>query len=193
MAQKSGIFWVTWASAHAADSKSIEDLDDTFKGNVKEFIAALEAAGATVSVTNTLRSADRAYLFHWCWMISLGKAKASDAPARDGVDIQWDHGAEEQSKKGAKDMVDHFGLAVPPASTNAPALDSRHIEGKAIDMNITWTGTMKIKKKGAKDGEEISIDYMADVNKNTKLHEVGESYGVKKLTTDAPHWSTDGR
>ncbi len=33
---------------------------------------------------------------------------------------------------------------------------------------------------------------MADVNKNTKLHTVGASYEVKKLTTDAPHWSHDG-
>lgn len=56
-------------------------------------------------------------------------------------------------------------------------------------MDIVWTGTIKIKKK---DGTEDSILFMADANKNTKLHAVGASYGVKKLTTDTPHWSLDG-
>ena len=86
-------------------------------------------------------------------------------------------------------MIDGFGLAVPPNSTNAPALLSNHIRGKAIDMNISWTGTIKIKKK---DGTEESVLFMGNVNNNTKLHAVGASYGVKKLTTDAPHWSLDG-
>ena len=86
-------------------------------------------------------------------------------------------------------MIDGFGLAVPPYSTNAPSLTSNHMPGKAIDMDISWVGTMKVKKKG---GTEESVVFMADVNKNTKLHAVGDSYGVKKLATDAPHWSFDG-
>jgi hypothetical protein len=189
---KSGIYWVTWASGHAQDSDSVDDLEDTFKTDVKAFIKALEDAQAKVTVVNTLRSEKRAYLFHWCWLIGLGKAKASEATEMTGVDIEWDHGDEEKSKKGAKEMIDHFGLAVPPKSSNAPALDSRHIQGKAIDMEITWTGTIKIKKKDGKAGEEVSVEFNADVNNNTKLHEVGASYEVIKLTTDAPHWSTDG-
>lgn len=187
---KSGIAWVTWANAHARDSNSVDDLDDTFKTNVKAFIKALEDAGAKVEPTDTLRSDKRAYLFHWCWLIGLGKAKASEATKMTGVDIEWDHGDEKASKIGAKDMIDKFGLAVPPHSTTAPALDSRHIVGKAIDMKITWTDTIKIKKK---DGTEVSVEFKADVNKNTTLHDVGASYGVIKLTSDAPHWSTDGR
>lgn len=186
---KSGIWWVTWASAHAQDSKSVDDLDDTFKTNVKAFIKALEDAGAKVEPTNTLRSDKRAYLFHWCWLIGLGKAKASEATEMAGVDIEWDHGDDEASKKGANDMIIHFGLAAPPQSNDPPALDSRHIEGKAIDMEITWKDTIKIKKK---DGTEVSVEFKADVNKNTTLHDVGASYGVIKLTSDAPHWSTDG-
>jgi hypothetical protein len=87
------------------------------------------------------------------------------------------------------EMVHGFGLAVPPKSTDAPALRSNHIAGKAVDMNITWTGTIKIKKK---DGAEVSVAYMADPNANTKLHEVGKSYSVIKRLTDAPHWSVDG-
>jgi hypothetical protein len=186
---KSGVYWVTWASGHAQDSDSVDDLDDTFKANVKAFIKALEDAGAKVEPKNTLRSDKRAYLFHWCWLIGLGKAKAAEATEMKGVDIEWDHGDEEKSKKGAKDMIDHFGLAVPPQSNVAPALDSRHIDGKAIDMDITWKDTIKIKKK---DGTEVSVEFKADVNKNTALHDVGASYDVIKLTSDAPHWSTDG-
>jgi hypothetical protein len=188
---KSGSYWVTWANAHANASDSVDDLAEPFKVNAKAFIKALEDAGAKVTVGETKRSDKRAYLFHWCWLIGLGKAKASEAKDMTGVEIEWDHGDEEKSKKGAKEMIDGFGLAVPPDSTNAPAIDppSNHIAGKAIDMDITWTGTIKIKKK---DGTEESVDFMHDVNKNTKLHGVGASYGLNKLATDAPHWSVDG-
>jgi hypothetical protein len=186
---KSGIYWVTWADAHAKNSTSVDDLAGSFQANVKAFLKALQDAGARVDVGTTKRSDKRAYLFHWCWLIGLGKAKAFDAADMDGVDIEWDHGDAEKSKNGAREMVDHFGLAIPPASTNAPALCSNHITGTAIDMNITWTGTMKIRKK---DGKEESVVFMEDVNSNTKLHAVGASYGVLKLTTDAPHWSLDG-
>ena len=71
-----------------------------------------------------------------------------------------------------------------------PSLTSNHIAGKAIDMDITWSGTLKVKKK---DGTEVEVAYMSNPNANMKLHEVGASYGVKKLTNDKPHWSYDGR
>ena len=186
---KSGAFWVTWADAHAKNSTSVDELVEPFRTNAKTFIKALQDAGATVSVTTTRRSDKRAYMFHWCWKIGLGKATPSEATTMIGVDIEWDHGDAEKSKKGAKEMIDGFGLAVPPSSTNPPALTSNHIAGTAIDMNITWTGTIKIKKK---DGTAQSVTFMADPNANTVLHSVGGSYGVRKLTTDAPHWSSDG-
>jgi hypothetical protein len=186
---KSGSSWVQWANAHALASHSVEDLAEPFRSHVKAFIKALTDAGAKVTVNETRRSDRRAYLFHWSWLIGLGKAKASAATAKAGVEIEWDHGDDAKSKKGAADMIAGFGLAVPPASNVAPALTSRHIEGKAIDMQITWTGTIKVKKK---DGVQESITFMPNVNQNSKLHIVGQSYSVRKLTTDAPHWSTDG-
>jgi hypothetical protein len=189
MATKSGTSWVAWANQNALASSKIEDLEASFRAKVKEFIDALEKAGATVDVTETKRSAERAYLFHWSWKIALGKCKPSDASAMNGVDIQWDHGKDDESKKGAQEMVDGFGLAVPPASTNAPAPTSNHIAGKAVDMSITWTGTIKVKDK---TGAEIQMTFIADPNANSALHNVGVTYGVKKLTTDAPHWSFDG-
>ena len=187
---KSGKYWVTWANQHATNSTSADDLAEPFKTNVKAFIQALECAGVTVSITSTRRDAKRAYLFHWAWKIALGKATPSDARALAGVDIEWDHGDATQSKAGAKEMVDGFGLAVPPKSTVAPSLTSNHIAGKAIDMNITWSGEIKVKKK---DGAEVAVTYLANPNANSKLHMVGESYAVRKHKTDAPHWSVDGK
>jgi hypothetical protein len=86
--------------------------------------------------------------------------------------------------------VDGFGLAVPPKSTVAPALASNHIAGQAIDMDITWTGVLRVKKK---DGTVVNVHYKCNPNANVPLHQVGESYGVKKHKSDAPHWSYNGR
>ncbi|MDW6002859.1 hypothetical protein [Vibrio mangrovi] len=190
MPTKSGKYWVTWANANAKNSKKIDDLEENFKSNVNSFIKALKAAGATVSVSATKRNKKRAYLFHWSWKISQGKSKPSDATKLPGVDIEWDHGDSSKSKAGALEMVKGFGLAVPPKSVNPPSLTSNHISGKAIDMTIKWTGKIKINKK---DGTTVEVEYMSNVNKNTSLHSIGESYGVKKLKTDAPHWSYNGR
>jgi hypothetical protein len=186
---KSGAYWVTWANTHAKNSNDVEDLADPFKDKVKAFIQALRDAGATVKVTSTRRDARRAYLFHWCWLIALGKSKASDATARPGVEIEWDHGDDAHSRAGAKEMVRGFGLAVPPKSKVAPALSSNHIFGKAVDMDITWEGDLKV---STKDGRTVTVPFISDPNVNTKLHAVGASYGVKKHKTDAPHWSVDG-
>ena len=188
--RKSGKYWVTWANSNAKRSTDVADLSDPFKTNVKAFIAALKAAGAKVKVNTTTRSKKRAYLFHWSWKISLGKCLASAATEMPGVDIEWDHGDAEKSKAGAQEMVSGFGLAVPPRSKVAPSLNSNHIRGNAIDMTITWTGKIKIKKK---DGTKVEVAHMKDANANTSLHTVGESYSVKKNTKDAPHWSTTGR
>lgn len=187
---KSGKEWVTWANVHARNSTSIDDLALPFRDNVKEFIKALEAAGAKVTVTSTKRSPKRAYLFHWSWKIALGKCKPSEATPLAGVDIEWDHGVLAKSKAGAQEMVDGFGLAVPPKSTVAPSLTSNHIAGKAVDMKIAWTGELKVKKK---DGTVVGVPAMTKANLNTKLHAVGDSYGVKKHRTDEPHWSHNGQ
>jgi len=190
MATKSGKYWVTWADTHAKNSDKVDDLEVTFKTAATAFIKALKEAGATVDVSATKRSDKRAYLFHWSWKISQDKCKPADAKKLVGVDIEWDHSDLAKSKAGALEMVTGFGLAIPPRSINPPSLTSNHISGKAIDMTIKWTGTIKVKKK---DGTEVSVAYSSNVNTNTVLHTIGESYGVKKLKTDAPHWSHNGR
>ena len=69
MLTNSGKYWLTWANAHAKNSRKVDDLEVSFKANVNAFIKALTDAGAIVDVTTTKRSDKRAYLFHWAWKI----------------------------------------------------------------------------------------------------------------------------
>ncbi|MBX3443884.1 MAG: hypothetical protein KF774_15865 [Planctomyces sp.] len=186
---KSGKYWVDWANEHAQTSASVVDLAPPFKGRVEAFIEALEAAGATVHIEATRRDPRRAYLFHWSWRIGLGKAKPSEAKPMAGVEIEWDHGSDAASREGAMEIVRGFNLAIPPRSNVPPALHSHHLAGTAIDMDIAWNGILRVKLK---NGREQTVPWMSDPNKNIKLHKVGASYGVRKLATDAPHWSSTG-
>ena len=88
--------------------------------------------------------------------------------AREGYDVRQVPNREgidiRWSILGARAMVSGYGLV------HRPSLTSRHIEGKAIDMRVDgWTGT------------------------TSELHHLGASYGVIKLASDPPHWSTDGK
>jgi len=175
MPTRSGRYWVTWANTHARNSTRLADLAMPFRQNVEDFISALNTAGAQVTVTATRRNADRAYLFHWAWLISQGQGAAANAPGSPNVDIEWDHGDAALSRAGAQEMVDGFGLAVPPQSVNAPSLTSNHIAGRAVDMVITWQGTIQVAQR---DGNMVAVTYMQNPNANTELHQVGASYGV---------------
>lgn len=121
---------------------------------------------------------------------SQAKCKPSDATKMTGVDIEWDHGDDNKSRAGALERANGFGLAVPPNSTNPPSLTRNPITGEAIDMTITWAGTIKVKQKS---GTETPFIFTSNIMANTALHKVGASHGVKKLTTDAPLWSLNGR
>jgi hypothetical protein len=192
MPTKSGMFWVAWANVHATASRNVEDLAEPFRSNARAFIKALRDAGARVNVMNTLRSPQRAYLFHWCWRIAQRDATAeqADADPMPGVDIRWNHGTALASWAGAAEMVAGFGLAVPPQSTNPPAKSTNHTKGLAIDMVITWSGAIEMKRG---DNAVVTIPFRPNVNANPALHAAGASYGVYKLLTDAPHWSHNGR
>ena len=190
MSTRSGKSWVAWAELHARNSTRLEDLDPAFRVNLASFIQALQAAGARVDVWATRRSRERAYLFHWSWKIALGLCKAADAVQRSGVEIEWDHGDEHASRQAALEMVVGFGLAVPPQSLLPPLLDSEHLAGNAVDMDILWSGTLAVKDG---QGRSVELCFMSDSNANEALHSVGASYGVLKLKDDAPHWSATGR
>jgi hypothetical protein len=179
----SGSAWWRANQAKYPNSTSLADLDADFRAKVNDFLAALKDAGASVTISTTKRNKDRAYLMHYSWAIAKGEISPRNVPAQPGVDIDWDHGDDTASREAAQEMVSLFGMA------HQAALTSRHIEGKAIDMNITWSDTLKIKKK---DGTVVEIGAPRTGSGNTTLHGVGKTYGVIKLVTDAPHWSTDG-
>jgi hypothetical protein len=180
----SGAAWWRANQARFPNSRSIDDLASPFREDVRSFVDALTAAGATIRLSSTLRNANRAYLMRSCWDIAKGLVEPAALAARDGVDIVWDHGDLAKSKGAAQEVMDLFGLA------HRPSLTSLHISGLAIDMDITWAGTLEIRQK---DGVTVSIGAPRDGESNAKLHAVGATYGVKKLVSDPPHWSSTGR
>jgi hypothetical protein len=180
----SGSQWVT----RFLGSNSTNDLWPTFKTAVDSFIEALNEAGASVHISATYRPPERAYLMHWSWIIAHG-ANASTATPMNGVHINWVHPTAAASRIAAQAMVDGYGihnLQVPPA------LNTRHTAKSAIDMNILWSGTLKIKNYS---GQEVIITTLPRTGMNVQLKAVGATYGVIKFVggnADKPHWSTDG-
>ena len=82
------------------------------------------------------------------------------------------------------DLLLGYGIAF------APALNSRHTEGRAIDMSVKWSGVLAVKNK---DGSVVNISSTPRNGFNLALRKVGKSYSVTKHPTDPPHWSTDGK
>jgi hypothetical protein len=178
----------SWVSQFPT-SRSVDDLVEPFRTSVRQFLDALRAAGATVSVADTLRSPNRAYLMHFSFSIAREGLDPASVPARAGVDIQWVHPdapgvpRATASRDAAEQMVQGYGIVF------RPALGSRHTEGRAIDMSIAWIGDLVIAKA---DGTTVTVTSAPRSGDNASLQQVGSSYGVIKLTSDPPHWSTDG-
>ena len=184
--QLSGPAWVPLFPT----TNSPEALTEPFRSKAKAFLAALKAARATFAVSDTLRSAERAWLMHYSFEIASGTTLPENVPAKPGVNIQWVHtNAAGQpdvvvSRAAAQQMVQGYGIVFKPV------LASRHIDGQAIDMTITWQGDLVIARH---DGTLQTITSLPRTGSgNADLHAVGASYGVMKLLSDAPHWSLDG-
>ncbi|ATY34551.1 hypothetical protein CVN68_10465 [Sphingomonas psychrotolerans] len=180
----SGAAWWHANQARFPNSAAIGDLVPAFRDAVTDFIEALREAGATVKVSATRRNRTRAQLMHYSWRIAHGSIVPKDVPAIPGCAIKWDHKDLARSKQGAQEMVDLFGIAFQPSLT------SRHIEGRAIDMTIGWAGTIQLRDKAGKL-RALGAPRSGDTNKD--LHAIGATYGVRKLVSDPPHWSDDGR
>lgn len=73
----------------------------------------------------------------------------------------------------------------------APSTTSRHIEGNAIDMSISWADTLTIANAA---GNNVVISSEPRTGMNAELHRVGASYGVIEFhggDRDRPRWSND--
>ncbi|HSW03008.1 hypothetical protein [Aquabacterium sp.] len=179
MPQLSGPVWVN----RFPTSTSVSDLSAGFAASVNNFIAALEAGGASVSIAATLRPPQRAHLMHYAWKVGRESMDPATVPAMAGVDIDWVHRNRRgqadltASRSAALGMVGLYGIVY------APALASRHTEGRAIDMTIS-----NYVNHTVTDGGRSAVR----ITSAAALHTVGASFGVIKLVSDPPHWSDDG-
>jgi hypothetical protein len=181
----SGKDWWRANQARYPNSREIDDLESGFRWRVEDFIGSLRHAGATVVVNSTRRNAIRAHLMHYSWKVAYGEIDPKDVPKRSGLDIEWDHGDLKKSRKAAEEMVKLFGMA------HIASLTSNHIRGKAIDMNISWKGTLVITRPAPL---LTRIESRPRTGQNRELHEIGASvFGVHKLVSDPPHWSYNGK
>ncbi len=175
-------------------SVSTDDLTEPFKTNAKNFLNALTGAGATYKINATYRPPQRAYLMHYAYAISRDGLNPASVPAYSGdgdpVNINWVHHDSKgkidraASKAAAEEMVKAYEMAY------TAALKSRHTEGHAIDIDISWTGNLSIQ-----DGKGRTVVIKTTPRngaENEKLHAVGKTYALVKHETDRPHWSTDG-
>jgi len=186
----SGATWV----AEFPGSKSIDSLAQPFRDNVARFVAALAKAGATCTISATLRPPERAYLMHYAWRIVKEGLSPTAVPPYPGVNIQWVHTDSKgtadlaASRAAADEMVRAYRLA------DKAALTSRHIEARAVDMTIVWSGNLVI--PDGRSGVMKTIQSSPrNGGENRELWAVGASYGVIKLVKeppDPPHWSDDG-
>jgi len=80
----SGLAWVP----RFPTSKSTDSLVDGFRQKCEAFLAALADAGATVSISATLRPPERAYLMHWSFVVNSGEVEPVDVPPQAGVEFR---------------------------------------------------------------------------------------------------------
>lgn len=138
-----------------------------------------------MQVRSTRRNRLRAHLMHYSWKVAYGEIQPAEVPAIAGIDIEWDHGDDEASRQGAREMVNLFNLA------HIASLTSNHIAGKAVDMTVSWKDLLVVRKPAP---TQWRIESKPWDGNNRELHELGATvFGVRKLRTDPPHWSVDGR
>lgn len=157
-------------------SCSMEDLVSPFRENCKAFVAALIGAGAIVHISDTLRPKQRVWLMRQAWLIAKGEVAPENVPACDGINIQWGLATPEESIAAAQAMVSTYQIV------HEPVLGSRHEDGLAIDMTITFPECGYLDLRGGRIFE----------SQPQQLYAAGRAYGVIKLVSDKPHWSNDG-
>lgn len=179
----SGAAWWSKNQAKFANSTDIADLKQPFRSAVQDFVQALVKAGATVEVFATLRNPIRTYLMRYSWDVSHHLIAPSKVPPKAGCPINWDHGNDAKSRAAAQEMASMFRIVYSPSVT------SRDIEGLAIDMDISWTGSIPMTDK---NGMSFILGAPQSGATNRTLHAIGATYGVYKLLSDTLHWSSDG-
>jgi hypothetical protein len=180
-----------WAKKYPGSSDP-DDCVGEFRDNLNAFVKALQTGKAKVQISSTLRPPQRAFLMHHAFKVANGTEDPRQVPKMAVLLIDWVHRDAKgepdipASRAAAKQMVEAFGIVAEPA------LVSRHTQGRAVDMDISWQGVLKISPKG---GDPIAIESTPRNGENKDLQQIGASYGVIKaaFTGDKPHWSDDGQ
>lgn len=202
---------VSWTKQFPG-SKSLSDLQVPFRKSATQFVAALSNAHANINITATFRPVQRAWLMHYSYdIVSLDPNYHIDprkVPSIAGIPICWVHtktdGTYDQkaSVAAALAMVNAYGIS--PFSKKhpllvPPSLTSNHTHGWAMDMSVSWSGTLTISNAS---GVLIKITSTPRTSMNMQLWQVAASYGVYHYGTDqstsppskdALHWSIDGK
>lgn len=120
---------------------------------------------------------------HYSWLVGRGKVDPEDVPEMAGVDIDRVHRDNRGRPSTTASRSAALGMAGLYGIVYAPALSSRHTEGRAIDMTVSGYTN---KTFSDADGAATRVRTAAD------LYALGATYGVIKLVADKPHWSDDG-
>jgi hypothetical protein len=180
MTEPAGAQWC----ARFPPSKSLDDLLPDFADKTHAFISQLTKAGATVSIADTYRPPQRAYLMHWCCMVGGSGQDPHTVPPMAGVAIDWTCGGSiPRAREAARAMMAGYRIQFPAA------LESRHTQRRAVDMTIAWNGTLNLHDF---NGQAHAIASAPRNGSNPELIKVGATFGVIKLVSDPPHWSDDG-
>ena len=145
-----------WTKHFRADNRIVA-LNQPFRGKVARFVAALRAAGATVTITNVYRPQPRAYLMHYAWRVAYGRGNGRyshlDPPAvpkyngSEKVPICWSipglNGAysRQLSIKAARELTTAYGIV----AGHGAAYPTNHSGRTALDMNISWSGNLRVR------------------------------------------------
>jgi len=191
------------------DSSRLNDLSDAYRPKVQNFLAALHQAGVTPSINQTLRAKETGYLMHYAWLIHSENLDPNSIETFPGVNVCWMHyddtGAQDRAaaKAAADAMVSAWDIAYAPAWPT-----SMHFTGDAVDMSMSWTGDIYVKdasgtavpvvgepRTGGRSKDEAGNQLPSGDPRrggHPMLVIIGGSYGVIKLPSDPPHWSSNG-
>jgi hypothetical protein len=215
----SGAHWVR----HFATPGGIGELHQPFRSNVQGFVDALREAGAEVVVASTFRSQKRAYLMHMAARVKIDPEFALlpvvfqfnsislHDPYQGPLEVTFAHLNpqgnldKEKTAAAAAAMCSGYEIDAPP---DYP--DNRLGDRSAVDLTIRWSGTPNFRLGPVStplDNQANQSGYVAiesqwcpsdrggptDQHCNFRLWQLGESWGVFKLTSEELRWTAHGR
>jgi hypothetical protein len=215
----SGSHWVR----HYATPGGIGELNQPFRSNVQGFVDALREAGAEVDVASTFRSQKRAYMMHMAARVKIDPEFAlipvefqlnsisPNDPYQGPLEVTFAHLNpqgnldKEKTAAAAAAMCSGYEINTPP---DYP--DTRLGSRAAVDLSIRWSGTPNFRLGPVStplDNQANQLGYVAieaqwcssnrggpaDQHCNSRLWQLGQSWGVFKLTSEELRWTAHGR